>query len=57
MKKAGYELALIEGIESTRMKILKVIFSPILLLVGFDVCYMQIMFKAVLCSCTGKCAV
>lgn len=48
MDKAGYELELMEGIESTRMKILKVLFSPILLLVGFDVCDMQIMFKAVI---------
>ena len=47
MNKAGYELGLMEGIESTRMKILKAIFSPILLLVGFDICDMQIMFKAV----------
>lgn len=47
MNKAGYELGLMEGIESTRMKIMKAIFSPILLLVGFDVCDMQIMFKAV----------
>ena len=46
MDKAGYGLELMEGIESTRMKILKVLFSPILLLVGFDVCDMQIMFKA-----------
>ena len=47
INKAGYELELMKGIESTRMKILKVLFTPILLLVGFDVCDMQIMFKAV----------
>ena len=46
INKAGYELELMKGIESIRMKILKVLFSPFLVLVGFDVCYMQIMFKA-----------
>ena len=46
MKSAGFHLSLLRGIESTRMKILKVIFSPILLFVGFDICDMQIMFKA-----------
>ena len=29
------------------MKVLKVLFSPFLLLAGFDVCDMQFMFKAV----------
>lgn len=47
MDNVGYELELMKGIESKRMKVLKVLFSPFLLLSGFDVCYMQIMFKAV----------
>ena len=46
MKSAGFHLSLLRGIESRRMKILKVIFFPILLFVGFDVCDMQIMFRA-----------
>lgn len=46
MRGAGYELVKMEGIESKRMKILKVLFSPFLFLVGFDICDMQFMFKA-----------
>ena len=48
MNKVGYELELMKGIESRRMKILKVLLSPFLLFAGFDVCDMQIMFKAVI---------
>ena len=43
---AGYELERMAGIESKRMKVLKVMFSPFLLFAGFDVCDMQFMFKA-----------
>ena len=46
MRGAGYELEKMSGIESKRMKVLKVLFSPFLLFVGFDVCDMQFMFKA-----------
>ena len=46
MRKAGYNLELMKGIESGRMKVLKVLFSPFLLFAGFDVCDMQIMFEA-----------
>ena len=48
MCKTGYETELLEGIESRRMKVLKVLFSPFLLLFGFDVCDMQIMFRAII---------
>ena len=48
MGKVGYELELMKGIESRRMKFLKILFSPFLLFVGFDACDMQIMFKAVI---------
>ena len=47
MHGAGYELVKMAGIESKRMKVLKVLFSPFLLLAGFDVCDMQFMFKAI----------
>ncbi len=53
MHDAGYELVMMKGIESLRMRILKVLLSPFLLLVGFDVCDMQIMFKARSSSCTS----
>jgi SAM-dependent methyltransferase len=43
---AGYELERMDGIESKRMKVLKVLFSPFLLFTGFDICDMQIMFKS-----------
>ena len=46
MHDAGYELERMAGIESKRMKVLKVVFSPFLLFAGFDVCDMQFMFKA-----------
>ena len=46
MRDAGYELKKMAGIESKRMKVLKVFFSPFLLFAGFDVCDMQFMFKA-----------
>ena len=46
MNNVGYELELLNGIESKRMKILKVLFSPFLLFAGFDICDMQIMFKS-----------
>jgi 2-polyprenyl-3-methyl-5-hydroxy-6-metoxy-1,4-benzoquinol methylase len=46
MHDTGYELVKMAGIESKRMKALKVLFSPFLLLAGFDVCDMQFMFKA-----------
>ena len=46
MHTTGYELERMVGIESKRMKILKVLFSPFLVFTGFDVCDMQIMFKS-----------
>ena len=46
MHDVGYELERMAGIESKRMKILKVLFSPLLVFTGFDVCDMQIMFKS-----------
>ncbi len=46
MHGTGYELVKMAGIESKRMKALKVLFSPFLILAGFDVCDMQFMFKA-----------
>ena len=46
MHDAGYELEKMAGIESKRMKILKVLFSPFLVFTGFDVCDMQFMFKS-----------
>ena len=46
MHGTGYELVKMAGIESKRMKVLKVLFSPFLILAGFDVCDMQFMFKA-----------
>ena len=46
MNKVGYKLELMKGIESRRMKMLKVLFSPFLLFAGFDICDMQIMFTA-----------
>lgn len=42
----GYRLEVLRGIESRRMKLLKVMFSPLLLIAGFDICDMQIMFRA-----------
>lgn len=47
IRDAGYELVKMAGIESKRMKVLKVLFSPLLLFVGFDICDMQFMFKAI----------
>jgi len=47
MHGTGYELVKMAGIESKRMKVLKVLFSPFLILAGFDVCDMQFMFKAI----------
>ncbi len=47
LNKTGYEIVQMKGIESQRMKILKVLFFPFLALAGFDVCHMQIMFKVV----------
>ena len=47
LHEAGYEIVKLKGIESRRMRILKVLFSPFLVFAGFDVCHMQIMFKAV----------
>lgn len=44
---AGFEIVSLKGIESFRMKILKVLFSPFLVFLGFDICSMQFMFKAV----------
>ena len=46
MHDTGYELERMAGIESKRMKVLKVLFSPFLLFTGFDVCDMQFMFKS-----------
>jgi 2-polyprenyl-3-methyl-5-hydroxy-6-metoxy-1,4-benzoquinol methylase len=46
MHDTGYELERMAGIESKRMKVLKVLFSPFLVFSGFDVCDMQIMFKS-----------
>ena len=46
MHGTGFELVKMAGIESKRMKVLKVLFSPFLLLAGFDICDMQLMFKA-----------
>ena len=46
MDDTGYELVQLAGIESKRMKVLKVLFSPFLILAGFDVCDMQFRFKA-----------
>ena len=46
MKNTGYRLLILRGLESRRMKVLKVLFAPLLLFLGFDVCDMQIMFKA-----------
>ena len=46
MRDVGYELERMAGIESKRMKVLKVLFAPFLLFAGFDVCDMQFMFKA-----------
>lgn len=42
---AGFYVDVLSGIESPRMKVLKVLFSPLLCLVGFDVCNMQIKFR------------
>ena len=47
LHKAGYGTVSMKGIESKRMKVLKILFSPLLVFVGYDVCHMQIMFKAV----------
>lgn len=47
LNKTGYGIVQMKGIESRRMKILKVLFFPFLALAGFDVCHMQIMFKVV----------
>lgn len=44
---AGYELEVMVGIESARLKILKFLFSPLLVFTGFDICDMQFMFKAI----------
>ena len=57
MQGAGYDLVKMAGIESRRMKALKVLLSPFLLFAGFDVCDMQIMFKAVSGSGSGQRAV
>ena len=46
MHDTGYELERMSGIESKRMKALKVLFSPFLVFTGFDVCDMQFMFKS-----------
>ena len=43
---SGYELERMKGIESNRMRILKILFSPFLVFVGYDICHMQVMFKA-----------
>ena len=41
LESAGYRMELLRGIESMRMKVLKVLFAPILVFVGFDICDMQ----------------
>lgn len=41
----GYHVELLRGIESVRMKILKVLFAPMLVFAGFDVCDMQFIIK------------
>lgn len=43
---AGYRVELLRGIESARMKILKVLFAPMLVFSGFDICDMQFVIKA-----------
>ena len=43
---AGHRIELLRGIESVRMKVLKVLFAPILVFVGFDICDMQITIRA-----------
>ena len=45
LESAGYRMELLRGIESMRMKVLKVLFAPILILVGFDICDMQFVIK------------
>ena len=47
MQQAGFDVIYLKGIESSKMKILKALFWPILIFIGFDICAMQIMFKAV----------
>lgn len=44
----GFKIVCMKGVESYRMKLLKVLFSPMLFFCGFDICHMQIMFKAVI---------
>ena len=44
-KCSGYSLKMIRGIESGRMKALKVLLAPILVFVGFDICDMQFIVK------------
>ena len=46
LESAGYRIELLRGIESVRMKVLKVLFAPILAFVGFDICDMQITIRA-----------
>lgn len=48
MDNAGFLLERMSGIESMRMRILKILFWPFLVFIGFDVCDMQIMFKAII---------
>ncbi|MBQ6137465.1 MAG: class I SAM-dependent methyltransferase [Kiritimatiellae bacterium] len=45
LESAGYRMELLRGIESMRMKVLKVLFAPILILAGFDICDMQFVIK------------
>ena len=47
IRNTGFGLVRMAGIESKKMKVLKVLFSPFLLFVGFDICDMQFMFKAI----------
>ena len=41
----GFQIEHLTGIASRRMTVLKVLFAPILLLLGFDICYLQFIFR------------
>ena len=41
----GFRVEVISGVQSIRMNVLKVLFAPFLILIGFDVCYFQILFR------------